>query len=180
VSKKVKSPEEKRADLIMKYRNLKVNKKEQEGQMITYTLSRGEEKYIMQVLLDQKTIGIAFVRDLRDIVNETEAMKGILVGSGKYTYSAKSQAPKLKVELIPPTLPTFDIFEHQHVSKAELLSEEDKKELLEKYHAQFYQFPWIKFQDPVSIILGAAPGDVIKFNQESVTAGLSVSYRYVV
>jgi len=164
----------------MKYRNLKVKKKEQEDQMITYTLSRGEDKYIMQVLLDQKTIGIAFVRALRDIVAETEAKKGILVGSGKYTYSAKSQAPKLKVELIPPTLPTFDLFEHEFVSSAELVSEEDKKELQEKYHAQLFQFPWVKVSDPVSIILGADPGDVIKFNQSSETAGLSITYRYVV
>jgi DNA-directed RNA polymerase subunit H (RpoH/RPB5) len=175
-----KSDEEKRADLIMKYRNLKVEKKEQEGQMITYTLSRGEEKYIMQVLLDVKTIGIAYVRDLRDIVNETEAKKGILVGGGKYTYSAKSNAPKIKVELIPPTLPTFDLFEHQFVSRAELVSEEGKKELLEKYHSQPYHFPWVKVEDPVSIILGAEPGDVVKFNLESETAGQSVSYRYVV
>jgi DNA-directed RNA polymerase subunit H (RpoH/RPB5) len=180
MSKKAKSDEEKRADLIMKYRNLKVEKKEQEGQMITYTLSRGEEKYIMQVLLDQKTIGIAYVRDLRDLVTESEAKKGILVGSGKYTYSAKSNAPKIKVELIPPTLPTFDIFEHQFVSKAELVSEEGKKELLEKYHAQLYQYPWVKVVDPVCIVLGAGPGDVIKYNLDSETAGLSVSYRYVV
>jgi DNA-directed RNA polymerase subunit H len=180
VSRKAKSDEEKRAALIIKYRNLKVEKKEQEDQIITYRLSRGDETFIMQILLDQATIGIAFVRDLRDLVEENEAKKGILVGRGKYTYSAKSQAPRLKVELIPPTLPTFDIFEHQFVSKAEIVSEEDRQVLQEKYHAELYQFPWIKVDDPVSIILGAEPGDVIQVNLESETAGLSVSYRYVV
>jgi DNA-directed RNA polymerase subunit H len=180
VSRKVKSDEEKRAALIIKYRNLKVNKKEPEDQKITYHLSRGDETYIMQVLLDQKTIGIAFVRELRDLVEEAEATKGILVGGGKYTYSAKANALKLKVELIPPSLPTFDIFEHTFVSKAELVSEEGKQVLLEKYHAPLYQYPWIKVSDPVSIILGAEPGDVIQVNLDSQTAGLSVSYRYVV
>jgi len=180
VSRKVKSDEEKRAALIIKYRNLKIKSKEAEDQQITYHLSRGDETFIMQILLDQKTIGIAFVRELRDLVEEAEATKGILVGGGKYTYSAKANAPKLKVELIPPSLPTFDLFEHKYVSPAELVSEEGKQALLEKYHAKPYQFPWIKFSDPVAIILGAGPGDVIKINLESQTAGLSVAYRYVV
>ena len=180
MSRKAKSDEEKRAALIIKYRNLKVDSKESEDGQITYRLSRGDETFIMQILLDQKTIGIAFVRELRDLVEEAEATKGILVGGGKYTYSAKANAPKLKVELIPPSLPTFDLFEHKFVSPAELVSEEEKQALLEKYHSEAYQFPWIKVKDPVSIILGAEPGDVIKINLDSQTAGLSVSYRYVV
>ena len=93
--RKRKSDEEKRADLILKYRNLKVDTKEQEDQTITYHLNRGDETFIMQILIDQKTIGIAFVRALRDLVEEAEATKGILVGGGKYTYSAKANAPKL-------------------------------------------------------------------------------------
>ena len=87
---------------------------------------------------------------------------------------------RLKVELIPPTLPTFDIFEHKLVPKAEIVSDEGRKELQEKYHAQLYQYPWINSDDPVSIILGAEPGDVIQINLDSETAGLSVTYRYVV
>ena len=180
MSRKAKSDEEKRANLIIKYRNLKVDNKESEDTSITYHLSRGDETFIMQILLDQKTIGIAFVRELKDLVVEAEATKGILVGGGKYTYSAKANAPKLKVELIPPSLPTFDLFDHQFVSPAELVSEEGKQALLEKYHAPLYQYPWIKVNDPVAIILGADPGDVIKINLDSQTAGLSVSYRYVV
>ena len=180
MSRKVKSDEEKRAALIIKYRNLKITSKEAEDQQIIYHLSRGDETFIMQILLDQKTLGIAFVRGLRDRVEEAEATKGILVGGGKYTYSAKANAPKLKVELIPPSLPTFELFEHNYVSPAELVSEEGKQALLEKYHCKLYQFPWIKAKDPVSIILGAEPGEVIKITLESQTAGLSVSYRYVV
>lgn len=177
---KAKTDEEKRAALIIKYRKLKKDKEEREGNKITYYLSRGEKKYIMLVLIEQQTIGIAFVRELRDLIEEKGAYKGILVGNGKYTYSAKNTAPRLKVELIPPTLPTFDIFGHSMVSRAEIVDEEDKKKLSETYHAQLYQFPWIKVQDPVSIILGAEPGDVIRIMAKSETAGTSESYRYVV
>jgi DNA-directed RNA polymerase subunit H (RpoH/RPB5) len=177
---KEKTVEEKRAALILKYRNLKIDKEEREGDIITYYLSRGEQKFVMLCLINQKTIGIAYVRDLRDLVEKTGADKGIMVGNGKYTYSANSSAPRLKVELIPSTLPVFDIFDHEMVSKAEIVSDEEKKQLVEKYHAQLYQFPWIKASDPVAIILGAEPGDVISIATKSETAGISDSYRYVV
>ena len=175
-----KTDEQKRAALIIKYRKLKIDKEEEEGDKITYYLSRGDRKFIMLVLIDVQTIGISFVRELKDLLEETGADKGILVGNGKYTYSAKSTAPKLRVELIPPTLPTFDIFEHSMVPRAEIVNDEDKKKLVETYHAQLYQYPWIKVEDPVSIILGAEPGDVIRFMAMSETAGTSESYRYVV
>jgi DNA-directed RNA polymerase subunit H len=177
---KAKTDEEKRAALIIKYRKFKKDREETEGNKITYYLSRGEKKYIMLILIDQQTIGISFVRELKDLIDETGADKGILVGNGKYTYSAKSTAPKLGVELIPPTLPTFDIFEHAMVPRAEIVDEEDKQKLVETYHAQLYQYPWMKVDDPVSIILGAEPGDVIRIIAKSETAGTYESYRYVV
>lgn len=177
---KEKTVEEKRAALILKYRNLRIDKEEREGDRVTYYLSKGEKKLVMLLLINQKTIGIAFVRELRDLVEKTGADKGIMVGNGKYTYSAKSSSPKLKVELIPRTLPVFDLFDHEMVSHAKLVSDEEKRKLMEKYHAKLYQFPWIKAADPVSIILGAEPGDVISIKTKSLTAGISDSFRYVV
>ena len=180
MSKKRKTAAEKRADLIIKYRNLKVVSKEQEEGILTYHLTKDDDLYIMNVLLDQTTIGIAFVRELKQVVDKEEAHKGILVGNGKYTYSAKSSAPRLKVELIPSNLPIFDIFDHKLVPKAEIVNDSDKAELVEKYHAQPYQFPWIKASDPLAIVLGAEAGDVLKLETKSETAGVSESYRYVV
>ncbi len=175
-----KTVEERRAEIIIKYRKLRIDKVVKERDKITYFLSRGDRKYVMLILIGQDTIGISFVRDLKDLVDKESAYKGILVGNGKYTYSAKSTAPELNVELIPPTLPVFDIFEHVLVPNAEIVDEDERRKLVEAYHAQLYQFPWIKFDDPVSIILGAEPGDVIKITSRSETAGVSESYRYVV
>ncbi|MCW3978767.1 MAG: DNA-directed RNA polymerase subunit H [Candidatus Bathyarchaeota archaeon] len=84
------------------------------------------------------------------------------------------------IELIPPTLPTFDIFKHELVSPAEILTEEERERILKFYHSEPYQFPWIKASDPVSIILGARPGDILKITANSETAGTYVSYRYVI
>ncbi len=172
--------EEKRAALIIKYRDLKVDRVEREAEKIIFYLSRGEERYVMLCVLGQKTIGISYVRELKALVEKEGAAKGIMVGNGKYTYSAKSTASKMGVELIPPTLPTFDVFEHELVPRHEILSEEDRREILERFHAKPYQFPWIKASDPIAIILGAEPGDIIRITGESATAGKSESYRYVV
>ncbi len=177
---KAKTLEEKRAALIIKYRKLKVDSTEKDEDKLVYRLSRGDETYIVHVLLGKKTIGIAYIRELRDKVDEEEVTGGLVVGDGKYTYSARSSAPEMKIELIPPTLPIFDIFEHDLVPLHEVVSQEERKELSKKYHAEPYQFPWIKSVDPISIILGAKPGDIIRITQKSETAGKYYNYRYVV
>jgi DNA-directed RNA polymerase subunit H (RpoH/RPB5) len=84
------------------------------------------------------------------------------------------------IELRPPTIPTFDIFKHKLVSPTEILTEEERILILKFYHSKPFQFPWIKASDPVSIILGARPGDILKMTANSETAGTYVSYRYVV
>ena len=172
--------EEKRAALIIQYRKFSLDSVEKEEEKLVYRITRGDEKYLMHVLMNKKTIGIAFIRDLRDQIETDEVNGGIIVADGKYTYSARSNAPEMGIELIPSSLPTFDIFEHSYVPLHEIVSAEERKEISEKYHAEPYQFPWIRATDPISIILGAKPGDVLKVTQKSETAGKYFSYRYVV
>lgn len=177
---KAKTLEEKRAALIIQYRNLSVEAIEKDEEKITYRLRKGDEKYLMHILLNKKTIGIAYIRDLADQIEAESYDGGIIVGDGKYTYSSRSNAPEMKIELIPPSLPSFDIFKHSLVPLHELLTDEERKAVAEKYHAEPYQFPWIKAADPISIIIGAKPGDVLRIVQKSETAGRYEGYRYVV
>jgi DNA-directed RNA polymerase subunit H (RpoH/RPB5) len=177
---KAKTLEEKRAALVIKYRSLEVDSVAKENSKITYRLSKNDKKYIMHILLDISTIGIAYVRELRDEIQEAEVDGGIIVSDGKYTYSARSNAPEMSIELIPSSIPTFDVFEHNLIPIHEIVDKKGREELAEKYHAETYQFPWIKSTDPVSIIIGAKPGDVIRITQKSETAGKYDTYRYVV
>jgi DNA-directed RNA polymerase subunit H (RpoH/RPB5) len=177
---KAKTLEEKRAALIIKYRELHIDKKEKNEGKIVFYLSRGDDKYIMHILLGKSTIGIAYLRELKSQLDKNEAIKGIIIGDGKYTYSARSSALGLNIELIPPTLPTFDIFEHQLVPHARIVTLEEKEELIKKYHSEPYKFPWIKSTDPIAIVLGAKPSDVLRITKKSETAGRFESYRYVV
>jgi len=177
---KAKTLEEKRAALIIKYRKFNLDSVEKADDKLVYRLSRGDQKYLMHVLMEKNTIGISYIRDLKDQVDAEGVQGGIIVGDGKYTYSARSTAPEMKIELIPPSMPAFDIFEHSLVPVHEIVGEEEKRALIDRYHAEPYQFPWIKAADPIAIILGAKPGDVIRITQKSETAGKYDTYRYVV
>jgi DNA-directed RNA polymerase I, II, and III subunit RPABC1 len=177
---KAKTLEEKRAALIIKYRKFNVDSVEKAEDKLVYRLSRGDQKYLMHVLMEKNTIGISYIRDLKDQVDAEGVQGGIIVGDGKYTYSARSTAPEMSIELIPPSMPVFDIFEHSLVPVHEIVGEEEKRALVDRYHAEPYQFPWIKATDPIAIILGAKAGDVVRITQKSETAGKYDTYRYVV
>lgn len=177
---KVHTLEEKRAALIIQYRNFTVDAVEKDEEKLIYRISRDDEKYLMHILLNKKTVGIAFIRDLRDQIEEEGVTGGIIVADGKYTYSARSNAIEMDIELIPSSLPIFDVFEHAYVPLHEIVTDEERTEIAKKFHAEPYQFPWIKVTDPIAIILGARAGDVLKITQDSETAGEYFSYRYVV
>ena len=189
--REAQSLEERRAALIIKYRGLEVEDVEREGNRIYYYLRRNGDRYVILCVLGEKTIGISYIRDLKEKVEELGAVRGILIGGGHYTYSARSTVERLNeeaeregrgilIELIPPSLPAFDIFQHELVPIHEILSEEERREVLERYHVKPHQLPWIKASDPVAIILGAEPGDIIRIRSRSETAGEYISYRYVV
>ncbi|CAB49535.1 DNA-directed RNA polymerase subunit H [Pyrococcus abyssi] len=74
----------------------------------------------------------------------------------------------------------FNIFKHVLVPEHRILSEEEKKALLEKYRITPAQLPQIKASDPAVKALGAKPGDIIEIKRKSPTAGVYYYYRVVV
>ncbi|MEM3726026.1 MAG: DNA-directed RNA polymerase subunit H [Candidatus Bathyarchaeia archaeon] len=81
---------------------------------------------------------------------------------------------------MPKTFPVFDIFEHVLVPKHEILTEEERKQVLAQYRVQPYQLPQIKASDPAVKAIGAKPGDILRIVRKSPTAGEHIAYRYVV
>ena len=75
---------------------------------------------------------------------------------------------------------SYDVFAHELAPKHVLLSEEEAKEVLGRYHIRPYQLPYIKITDPAARTIGAKPGDVVRIIRKSQTAGESDFYRYVV
>jgi len=117
---------------------------------------------------------------MREKITKEGYEGGILIGTG-FSYSAKKEARAEGIEIIETSqIPSFNIFEHDLVPKHEVLSKEEAEELLRKYRINPYNLPHIKKSDPAIFLIGAKPGDIVKITRKSPTAGIYVTYRYVV
>jgi len=69
---------------------------------------------------------------------------------------------------------------HELVPKHTKLNDSEKNKILEKYNIAVNGLPRISKDDPAIEKLSAKPGDVIKIERESKTAGVAMYYRVVV
>ncbi len=66
------------------------------------------------------------------------------------------------------------------VPKFRVLSEEEKKTILEKFRTTQDKLPKILEADPIVATLGAKRGDLLEITRDSEVAGQSLYYRVVV
>ncbi len=74
----------------------------------------------------------------------------------------------------------IDIYQSKLVPKHELLTDDEKNELLKKLNVSAKQLPRIKKHDPAIKQLNAKKGNIIKVTRKSATAGQSIYYRVVI
>ena len=79
-----------------------------------------------------------------------------------------------------PEKKQLNIMHHKLVPIHEIISEKEQKELMEKYKITPDQLPKILNTDPVSVFIGAKPGQIVKIIRKSHTAREAVAYRLVV
>lgn len=84
------------------------------------------------------------------------------------------------VQIISLTQLSISIVDHCDVPKHEVLTEEEKKEILEKYHIMENNLPNILRDDAMAVYLGLIPGEVVRILRPSPTSGTYVSYRICV
>ena len=77
-------------------------------------------------------------------------------------------------------MPRFNVMENYLVPRHSILPQEEVDALLSRYEIDLSQLPKILMEDPCAKAIGAVPGNVIKIERESPTAGLSLYYRLVV
>lgn len=74
----------------------------------------------------------------------------------------------------------IDVLLHKFVPKHVLMTQQESKNLLEKYKITENDLPQIFEKDPVAISIGAKEGDIIKIIRDSNTSVKMVEYyRYV-
>ncbi len=69
---------------------------------------------------------------------------------------------------------------HTLIPEHKKMSENEKKDLLEKYGVTLKQLPNINVNDPALEKVTAKVGDVIKIERSSPTAGRTIFYRSVI
>ena len=172
---------EKKTKILIKLRGYKLLKKEDIKNAISYTIKRKDgKKAILWAVTTGGTVGVAYVTQLKKAMDDAKIEKGIITTIGKYTHTAKTRSKQHDIELIPKIFPSFQIFDHDFVSKHELLTPEEKEKFLEDYKVHAYQLPRINAHDPAIIAVGGNPGDIVRVIRKSTTAGKYVAYRYIV
>ena len=182
MSKKLVTLEERKTEVLIKLRGYKLIKKEKHEDAIGYTVNipKDKEKALVWCVPGETTVGINSINRLTKAMKDAEVERGIMVTDGRYTHAVKQGAKKKRIELLPKTFPAFDLFEHKLVPKHEILTEEEKTELLTRYRVQAHQLPQISSLDPTVKAIGAKPGDILRVTRKSPTAGEHIAYRYVV
>ena len=137
-------------------------------------------KYVVWLLKEEKVVGVAIVRDLAKEMEETESQRGMLVGGSRFTPASKKYAKISKVELVDGGYASFDLFEHELVPPHVIAEETEIELVLNHYGINKTHLPRIQTRDPAARVLGARPGQVIRIERESPTAGVAFYYRLVV
>ena len=84
------------------------------------------------------------------------------------------------VQIISLTQLLINIVDHRDVPKHEVITVDEKKEILEKYHIKEINLPNILRDDAMAIYLGLTPGEIVRILRPSPTSGTYVSYRICV
>ncbi|KAI8344323.1 RNA polymerase Rpb5, C-terminal domain-containing protein [Chlamydoabsidia padenii] len=128
-----------------------------------------------------KSVGVKPLRVFVERMAQQQIPKGICVYQNSLTSSAnkvmQSLPSKHTLESFHENELLVNITHHVLVPKHEVLTNEEKAVLLQRYRLKDTQLPRIQHSDPVARYYGLKRGQVVKILRESETAGRYVSYR---
>ena len=121
------------------------------------------------------------INDYIKKLNDKNIFHCILVIKGKITPSAEKSLRELESTLTIEVFHEKELFvnitKHVYVPKHEILTNDEKKDLLKKYKVKDFQLPKILKGDAISRYLGLKRGQVVKITRKSETAGKYITYR---
>lgn len=140
------------------------------------------QEKIMASFMPSK-VTVPDIKEFEKMMKNSQAKRGIIVVVDSITAMAKralQTAEALLVETFVLADLVVNITKHKLVPKHTLLTAEEKAALLERYHLKETQLPRINQHDAVARFLGLRPGNVVRIERNSETAGRYITYRLVV
>ncbi|GAA5826628.1 hypothetical protein JCM5353_004994 [Sporobolomyces roseus] len=139
----------------------------------------GQEIYVFYS--EEASVGIKTMRKFIEILETQKISRGILIYKTSMTPSANkvitAMSGQFTIEAFQESELLVNITHHILVPKHEVMTPDEKKQLLLRYRLKDTQLPRIQLQDPVARYYGLKRGQVVKITRSSETAGRYVSYR---
>lgn len=126
-------------------------------------------------------VGVQQIKTFADRMRNEVVIRAIMVSQAALTPFAKQCVSELHGKYhIEPFLEQellVNITKHVLVPKHEVLTKEQKQQLLTRYKVKDSQLPRIQLADPVAKYYGMQRGQVVRIVRPSETAGRYVTYR---
>jgi len=145
--------------------------------------TKDAKKTLIKFTFDKETINRQEIINIRGKVNETYGEDTVIIYVLKYkpntfVYKEIRETGPLD-EIFLYTELIFNRTKHRLVPKHVLLTEVDKREILQTYDCKDTQIPRMVTTDYVCRYFGAKPGDMFKIFRPSPSSGVYITYRVV-
>ncbi|KNA07533.1 hypothetical protein SOVF_170940 [Spinacia oleracea] len=129
----------------------------------------------------KQAIGIGPLRKCFERMEAEKVYRAILVVEQRLTPSAKKvcEITNIRMEVFQDSELLYNVTEHDLVPEHQVLTDGEKKAVLEKYGVKETQLPRMLVTDPIARHYGLQRGQAVKIIRPSENAGRYVTYRYV-